>query len=654
MILLLYTANYSVPLSKMSDHRIEDLSVSIVKAVQLAQQLSRTAHSGGNGKDTQVNFQRLADSLALTSDALNFLKLNIERYKTMLSSAGLSLTKGILAEFDAVFRRVEEAVENARDDDGTVENKGLQESEADALLPQLNEVESKVLLISHVIFYAALIQRGETESVRQRQEGEIWALLDGQRRTNEEPDASTSKNTAAVPHDATGGQASDFRSTAEMDQPSQCPGKKGGEGIMNQVTRTFHSFGFKGQNNEIAQDTSSPGPPTNPSDCTRRVTETRKETSPIIVGIDFGATSSAVAFALENSNRQEPKVLDRWPESVRWSIDGVPREQQIQSTVYYGPGLKVIGWGDDKYEAVGPCREHVGVVAVCWPRPGVQQYRDFKLGLAPPRDNNLYVPLPLGKSTADVAADYLWHLRQSACSQIEDQLSAESGKAQGSLRYVMTVPAFWDEEAQGRLYKVAKMAGFWIKSDKELALVPGPEAAMLYADSIDSSAFEVGDNILVADCGGNFVESVTYEVKSRDPLRVERCAAVSVASCGSAEVTRRFMSIVESKIKKLGLSDLTMAKSRLRARCRLQFERHIKLEFGRHDFQPPPGIPRGVWAAYVGGDAEFPEADLEEGYMMFSNEEIYSCFDPVVDRTIELIENQIAAVRAQNKGLQVR
>jgi hypothetical protein len=114
------------------------------------------------------------------------------------------------------------------------------------------------------------------------------------------------------------------------------------------------------------------------------------------------------------------------------------------------------------------------------------------------------------------------------------------------------------------------------------------------------------------------------------------------------------MSIVESKIKKLGLSDLTVAKSRLRARCRLQFERHIKLEFGRPDFQPPQGIPRGVWAAYVGGEAEFPEADLEEGYMMFSNEEIYSCFDPVVDRTIELIENQIAAVRAQNKGLQVR
>lgn len=64
---------------------------------------------------------------------------------------------------------------------------------------------------------------------------------------------------------------------------------------------------------DLAQDTGSPGPPTKPWDSTRRITETEKS-NPIIVGIDFGATSSAVAFALAKSNNQEANMLNRWPE----------------------------------------------------------------------------------------------------------------------------------------------------------------------------------------------------------------------------------------------------------------------------------------------------------------------------------------------------
>jgi hypothetical protein len=227
----------------------------------------------------------------------------------------------------------------------------------------------------------------------------------------------------------------------------------------------------------------------------------------------------------------------------------------------------VVGWGEDKYKAVVPYRENSGPGRLRHLRPGVRPVQGFKSGLAPPGDVSLH--LPLGKSTADVAADYLWHLRQSACLQIEHQLGVESGGAQGSLRYVMTVPASWDDEAQKRLLEVAKMAGFWINSDSdELVPVPGPEAAILYADSIDPSAFEVGDNILVVDCGSHLVESVTYQVKSKDPLDLERYTSASVAFCGSAEVIRRFMTIVESKIKKLGLSDHKIMKSGIRPKCR--------------------------------------------------------------------------------------
>lgn len=650
----------------MTDQKIEGLSISIVKAVELARQLSTQAQPGGKGKDAKVNLQRLVDGLQLTRDALEN-KFNIERNKTILSTAALSSIEEILAGFDAVFRRVEEVVENSRDDRPT-KGKDLEESKANALLVQLDRLKSKVLMMSEVISYAALIRRGECELVRQRQESNIRALLDGETETKEAPEALTA--TDAVQPGAAVKQASDLGRTTERDQPSQSPAKEASQRTMNEVTSVFQSFRFNGQNNEIAQDTTSPGPPTNPSDSTMWVTKKRKETDPIIVGIDFGATSSAVAFSPANSTKQEPTVLDRWPESLRRSRDGVPREQQIQSTVYYNHALEVIGWGEEKhdivYEVGHPYMERnglspfctlrpgigtylVGPALFCSVKPGVQPVSHFKLGLSAPEDSEIFIPTSLGKSAADVTADYLWHLRQSACSQIEGQLGTESGKVQRSFSYVMTVPAFWDEKAQDELRKAAKVAGFWIHSDEELILVPGPEAAMLYADFIDPSVFHVGDKILVADCGGQLVESVTYEVKSKEPLRVEKCTGISVASCGSDEVTRRFLGIVESKLKKAGLK---LRGSRLYAKSRYQFDRYIKHEFGKPDIQHLPGTPRGFWALDLGIELEDLEADIEEGYMMFSKEEIHSCFDQVIDRAVDLIENQITAVGAQNKKLQ--
>lgn len=585
----------------MADLKIDDLSISIAEAVQFAQRLATPAHAGRKGEDAaKPNFQRLGAGLELARDSLSYLEkeLNTESKRRMLSTAALSSIYEILAGFDEVFLRRVEAVENVHDN-GSIVSKDLDEFVASTLLAQLDKVQSRVLLMSAVILYAEQIQKGESESVRQRQQNEIRALLYGE---------ITARDIVIPKPDA-------------IDGPSP----------------------------DLAQET---GPPPRYQSDSTRITETRKKAGPIIVGVDFGATSSAVAFALAKSSKQEPKVLDGWPKFVQQTTDGVPREQQIQSTVFYNQYLRVVGWGEDEHEAAMPYMKHTGLGRLRYLRPGVQQVQDFKSGLAPLED--IYLFLPVGKSTADVAADYLWHLRQSACSQIEEQLDIESGGAQGSRHYVMSVPASWDEKAQKSLVEVAQRAGFWINSDvDEFALIPGPEAAVLHADSIDPSAFELGDNVLVVDSGCHLVESVTYLVKSKDPLRLERYSTTSVASCGSAEVIRRFMAIVESKIKKMGLSDHKLMRSRIRPKCKFYFQIQVLLELGSPHF-PPADVPGGFWAVNLGWEVDFPEADFEDGYMMFSEEEIYSCFDPVVDRTLELIEEQVTAVRGQNKELKVR
>ncbi|KAF9895248.1 hypothetical protein FE257_000150 [Aspergillus nanangensis] len=370
---------------------------------------------------------------------------------------------------------------------------------------------------------------------------------------------------------------------------------------------------------------------------------------------DFGATSSAAAFALPYPTTQannDIRVLNKWPESTRWSYDKLPRPHQVQSTVYYNQYHTVVGWGDKTHEAITPRHS---------PAPGVYMVSDFKSQLSPLGDGgSMYYNNPFlqDRCAADIAADYLWHLRKSACSQIAEDLSAEcTTQSRVNFRYVMTVPAYWDENARAEFRAVAKRSGLGIHSpDESVLLVPGPEVAVLYAGCTNQSAFQVGDVVLVLDCGGHIVECVGYEIKSTDPCTVEKVGGGAAASCGSALVTRRFMSIVEDKARTLERLGFNVARSRLRAKCRADFERRIKLEFGKSSDgqQPliPLDLPRGAWAVDVGWELDVPEVGLEEGYLVFSEEEMEACFDAAVDRTRELVDGQIGELREQGRRVQ--
>ena len=126
---------------------------------------------------------------------------------------------------------------------------------------------------------------------------------------------------------------------------------------------------------------------------------------------------------------------------------------------------------------------------------------------------------------------------------------------------------------------------------------------------------------------------------------VAECTAGSGDSCGSTALNRNFSNILRAKIRKMKLPDGSKTAGRVYAKCIMDFENRIKADF-RNNGQK--------WAVDVGIEAEFPEAGIEEGYMTFTNEEILQCFEPVVNRILELVRNQIIAIQAQNRLLQVR
>ncbi|KAL4780507.1 hypothetical protein BJX76DRAFT_44714 [Aspergillus varians] len=355
----------------------------------------------------------------------------------------------------------------------------------------------------------------------------------------------------------------------------------------------------------------------------------------LIVGIDFGTTFSGVAFAFATNNEAREDIITEWPGA------GTHTKQKIPTVLYYDQYQEVVGWGPDIANALAPTG---------YPKQGVQKVEWFKLQLM--LSGNTYIdpinlpPLPPGKSEIDVAADYLFKLRQAMRAQLQKTLGEVFTREERNIKYYLTVPAIWNDAGKAATRAAALQAGFLRdENDNRLTLISEPEAAALFCAKTGLLNLKVGDAILIVDCGGGTVDLIAYEVEEEQPFSVAECTAGSGDSCGSTALNRNFSNILRAKIRKMKLPDGSRTAGKVYAKCIMDFENRIKADF-RNNGQK--------WAVDVGIEADFPDAGIEEGYMTFTNEEILQCFEPVVNRILELVRNQIIAIQAQNRNLQLQ
>jgi len=308
--------------------------------------------------------------------------------------------------------------------------------------------------------------------------------------------------------------------------------------------------------------------------------------------------------------------------------------------LYYDQYQKVVGWGPDIADALAPTG---------YPKPGVQKVEWFKLQLM--LSGNTYIdpinlpPLPPGKSEIDVAADYLAKLRVAMRHQLQKTLGEVFNREERNIKYFLTVPAIWNDAGKAATRQAAIRAGFIRdENDNRLTLITEPEAAAMFCSKTGLLDLKIHDAVLIVDCGGGTVDLIAYEVEEENPFTVAECTTGSGDSCGSTALNRNFSNILRAKIRKMKLPDGSRTAGKVYAKCIMDFENRIKADFRNNGSK---------WAVDVGIEAEFPEAGIEEGYMTFSNEEILQCFEPVVNRILELVRNQIIAIQAQNRPLQV-
>lgn len=355
----------------------------------------------------------------------------------------------------------------------------------------------------------------------------------------------------------------------------------------------------------------------------------------LVVGIDFGTTYSGAAFA-DASGGPSPyiRLIQRWPNCGTRATSQVPTELAYEPAEDgvgikdFGGGARPFTWGLD----IPTARERLK-----W----------FKLALEHPDDViRRQYPLPAGVTILDVVTDFLTAVHIHTMEQIGLELPLRALQG-ATVEYVVTVPAVWNEVAMRRTEEAARRAGLAEGTrvpggliSAGLKVMPEPEAAALYMLrnqhlSPAQTQLAVGETLVVCDAGGGTVDVVTYNIVSLYPLQVQEAAVGTGDLCGSTFIDQNFSALFEAR---MGADYATLKQSQIQAVVR-NFE-VAKCSFSDASHRPSFHIN-------VPGKDDIPAAGVYGGEFEISREEMRQLFEPVIRKTIELIEGQVVQVESE-------
>ncbi|KAF4547503.1 Hypothetical protein D9617_41g062540 [Elsinoe fawcettii] len=343
----------------------------------------------------------------------------------------------------------------------------------------------------------------------------------------------------------------------------------------------------------------------------------------IIVAIDFGTTSSGIAFVYAPTG----KDVDRIHVVKSWSGGQGGTSDKVPSTLEYDVCTGAVKWGFEVGALDNPLR--------CF-----KLLLDKDKGL-PSWVNKRSVLATLEKmhkTPIDVTADYLRQLYALTQLELKKKYSADL-LDHTPIEYIVTIPAVWSESAKQATAVAARNAGI-----AKPRLISEPEAAAIETlTAMQEEAVNTGDIYVVCDAGGGTVDLISYEVTSTQPLRFHEVVPGDGDFCGSVFLDTGFADLVAWMIGKDDFARLQRDYPKAWARALHAWETEIKPGFvpklindeedELDDIEVPfNGIP----------DGEFSGIDLS--FLTISNHDVAEIFDPVMQRILNLIQAQLRGV----------
>ncbi|KMU89820.1 Hsp70 family protein [Coccidioides immitis H538.4] len=303
-------------------------------------------------------------------------------------------------------------------------------------------------------------------------------------------------------------------------------------------------------------------------------------------------------------------------------------------------------------------------------KTGMSSSAWFKIGMAPklcatPKDDPLLqqavgkglMRIPDGHTPQSLCKEFLKHLHAHIMNAVNKEYSGIIETT--PVDFVFSAPAEYGKEYTGNLKKAAESAGFRSRLKDKISFIDEPEAAALLAFECYLDKKHSKKNVMVVDMGGGTVvrisltlgywehkirggqDLITYEIKSRSPLRVTEACAGTSAMCGGTTIDRELHKLMGEKYGNdfLGKSAKSISQGSDFMKEFEDINCRLKREPGCH-------YRLLLWMNRESGSGY----DAETGTITLTSEEIIAMFDQVIKPSIDKISQQISQLKKQNQN----
>ncbi|KAL7947533.1 actin-like ATPase domain-containing protein [Trichoderma barbatum] len=353
----------------------------------------------------------------------------------------------------------------------------------------------------------------------------------------------------------------------------------------------------------------------------------------LLVGIDYGTTYSGICFAL--SNASDFKAITPWtkyPDADSHNAEHTVKAPTRVAFPAENTDLDRTAWG---YE-VGADMKSYSWTKLLLDETLISEFDDPDIYST---KNAEIMRLPKNMSAKDVAKEYLMGMRK----MFDDNIAQFLGACKLDdlpMEFWLTVPASWSEKAKLLTKNAAIEAGFGDREIDSIRLIPEPEAAAHMALKSSIHRFE---GFVKPKTG--VLDITTYEIEGMKPTLTLREIVVGVAGkCGGTYVDRNLLKYLSERFGP-AFADLPPEDIGPGSYFMDEFERKKK------DFKMKNPASRRDCRLKLPELAPKITKDLERFYekksksVLLSLADLEAIFDPVVDKIIKLIEDQVGRVK---------
>ncbi|KAJ5087391.1 actin-like ATPase domain-containing protein [Penicillium angulare] len=362
----------------------------------------------------------------------------------------------------------------------------------------------------------------------------------------------------------------------------------------------------------------------------------------IIVGIDFGTTSSGVGFYIPQ-NRNLYNIPDNGLHILKYGFngdDGLPAAKAPTILAYAeeNEDLSETAWGFG-------ARAYPSLVS--WFKLFLEENIDVDNWCMRAKDwanSRGIMRLPDGGTPIKPISDFLTFLYGALWGALVSKARQEIGNIDDlSVKFCFTVPVLWSLQARHDMKVAISRAGFNSRNQDKVCLLTEAEAAMTFALSQsrigdENSLLKTGDGVVICDCGGGATDIASYKVSNHDLFIYDELVQSGGKLCGSTSIDRDFYRLMQRRFGD-SFSSLPAYDISQTSKFMYEFEKAKCTFTGNESFALPLAmtvsssqLSKPRW--YINGDVQLSKADLE------------TLFRPALQMIIESLRRHIERVNS--------